>query len=266
MTVNHTSIPADQHARFVSNLDGHLLLVADGMGGHAAGEVASQIAIDAALEYVLNTIPWFYRLSQDCDDDFQEELKRALQHCQEQLYSAERASPSHQGMATTLTMAYFAARWLYVVHVGDSRCYLIRDGKIHLLTRDHSMAQLLSDAGELDEADVATSPLSHCLYNSIGGDPNTPMSPDVSKSEMLAGDVVLLCTDGLTRHVTDEQVLVVVSSDGSIEEKNAELVDLANKGGGSDNITVVQAVLNAALIEGAAGAGSEADTVGFDAM
>lgn len=139
-------------------------------------------------------------------------------------------------------MAYFAARWMYVVHVGDSRCYLIRDDKIHLLTRDHSVAQLLVEAGQLDEATAEISPLSHCLYNSIGGNSSNPMAPDVSKSELFPGDVVLLCTDGLTRHVSDESILAVLGQVGSVEEKNMELVNLANEDGGSDNITVVQAV------------------------
>lgn len=242
MTVEHTSIPADEHGRFLSSLDGHLLLVADGMGGHAGGEIASTIAVDAVTEYVLNTIPWFYRLSKECDDDFREELKRALEYSQKQLLSAQQADRNYQGMATTLTMAYLAARWVYVVHAGDSRCYLIRDGKMHQLTRDHSMAQLMVDAGTLDQAQADASPMSHCLYNSIGGD--NQVAPDLSKAELHEGDRLLLCTDGLTRHVTHDQVLQVVTTDASLEQQNQELVRLAIKDGGTDNITIVQATIS----------------------
>ena len=245
MTIDFTSIPADEQMKFLSNLDGHLLLVADGMGGHAGGQVASQVAIDATSEYVLNTIPWFYRLSKTSDEDFRDELKAALEHAHTKILSAQQKSPEYRTMATTLTMAYFASRWMYVVHAGDSRCYVIRDEKIHLLTRDHSIAQLLVEKGEMDELTASTSPLSHRLYNSIGGHPGNPLSPEVSKCELLPGDVVLLCTDGLTRHVPDETILKVVCGKGTLEEKNTTLIKMANEDGGSDNITVVQAVLTA---------------------
>ena len=115
MEVDHTSIPSDEHARFQSNVQGQLLLVADGMGGHAAGERASQLAVDSAAAYVLNTIPWFYRLSASCDDDFQDELKRALEFCQRELSRDIDNQPMNRNMGTTLTMAYVIGEHLYAI-------------------------------------------------------------------------------------------------------------------------------------------------------
>jgi protein phosphatase len=261
LKVAHTNISADKHARLRSDLNGRLLMVADGMGGHAGGEIASRLAIDSAMLYVLNTIPWFYSLGQDCDEDFQEELKRSLEHCQEKIAAATEAEPQNRGMGTTLTMAYFARRTLFVVHAGDSRCYLIREGEIHRLTRDHSMAQLLVDTGRLDAKSAEISPLSHCLYNSVGGDTNNPVTSDVSKTELEPGDTVLLCTDGLTRHVSNDELLNVVTGPGSLEEKNTKLVAIANREGGSDNITVVQALFTEDVTGDVPSEGSEMDTV-----
>lgn len=106
MLVDHSSLSEADQQRFPSDADGRLLLVADGMGGHAGGELASKLVVDGAAEYVLNTIPWFYRLNQNCDEDFEEELQRALEYCQRRLSEAARIEPAHRDMGTTLTMAY----------------------------------------------------------------------------------------------------------------------------------------------------------------
>ena len=244
MLVDHASLSEAERKRFSSDADGRLLLVADGMGGHAGGELASELVVDGAAEYVLNTIPWFYRLNQNCDEDFEEELKRALEFCQRRLSEAARIDPTHRNMGTTLTMAYLIGLRLYVVHVGDSRCYLFRDGNLHQVTRDHTMAQALLDEGQLAPELMEKSPLSHVLWNAVGGSDHSSLKPDVYKSMLRDGDRILLCTDGLTRHVADEALTAILASDQPIEQKCSELVDAANNDGGSDNITVVLAEIN----------------------
>ena len=245
MEVDHTSIPSDEHARFQSNVQGQLLLVADGMGGHAAGERASQLAVDSAAAYVLNTIPWFYRLSASCDDDFQDELKRALEFCQRELSRDIDNQPMNRNMGTTLTMAYVIGEHLYVVHVGDSRCYLLRDGRLHQITRDHTVAQDMVDQGLLSPEQLSSSPFSHLLWNAVGGSEQSVLKPDVYKSRLHAGDMLLLCTDGLTRHLDDKTLESALNQSHSIEATAHDLIDAAKAGGGTDNITVVIASLGA---------------------
>lgn len=243
MVVDHSNIPEGDHGRFQGETDGRLLLVADGMGGYAGGELASQIAVDAAATYVLNTIPWFYRMGQDCDDNFQGELKQALEFAQEQIVSAVQSRPEQQDMGTTLTMAYVVGRWLFVVHVGDSRCYLSRGDRLHQITHDHTVAQKLVEQGMMSRETAETSPMSHVLWNAIGAGERSSHNPDVYKAPIVPGDYVLVCSDGLTKHVTDKQILAELTRDSSVDEKCATLIDLANEAGGTDNITVAIAAI-----------------------
>ncbi len=243
MVVDYSNIAESDHDRFQGETDGRLLLVADGMGGYAGGELASKIAIDAAATYVLNTIPWFYRMGQDCDDDFQGELKRALEYAQEQLEHEVKSRPQQQDMGTTLTMAYVVARWLFVVHVGDSRCYLSRGERLHQITHDHTVAQKLVEQGMMSRETAESSPMSHILWNAIGAGERSSHNPDVYKAAIVPGDHVLVCSDGLNKHVSDEQILQEISRDNSLEEKCAALINLANEAGGSDNITVTIAAI-----------------------
>jgi serine/threonine protein phosphatase PrpC len=238
MRIQRTSLGIDDQTRLFGSSQGMLLLVADGMGGHAAGKRASLLAVDSLTTYVLNTMHWFFRLRPDCQDYFEEDLKAALAHCQARVQAEGESIPERQGMGTTLTMAYLSWPMLYVVHVGDSRCYLFRQSKLRQITRDHTVAQRLVEKGMLEEHDAESSRWSHVLWNVIGGG-SDELSPEVYKAELALGDKLLLCTDGLTKHVPDQKIADVLASGATAEEICKRLLDTANDAGGSDNITVV---------------------------
>ncbi len=243
MRVHQTSLGLDHQTRLFGNSQGKLLAVADGMGGHVAGQRASQLVVDSLVNYALNTLHWYFRLDADNDKDFRDDLKAALQHCQTMLERDVQATPQRRGMGTTLTLAYIIWPRMYVVHVGDSRCYLFRDGKLEQITRDHTMAQLLKesmdDRPEQDEPeDEPPSRWSNTLWNAISAD-DSGLEPDVYSANLEFGDTVLLCTDGLTKHVDKSRLIELLSSRDSNEVLCQRLIDEANSHGGSDNITVV---------------------------
>lgn len=243
MRVHQTSLGLDHQTRLFGNSQGKLLAVADGMGGHEAGERASQLVVDSVVTYVLNTLQWYFRLNLEQDHDFQDDLKAALEHCQEMLRSDAETVPQRQGMGTTLTLAYIIWPRMYVVHVGDSRCYLLRNSRLKQVTRDHTMAQLYKesteggkqeDGGEDDE----TSNWSNVLWNVIGSTEHAAQ-PEVYQVNLELEDTVLLCTDGLTKHVGRSRLVELLDQDVPTENVCQQLVDEANERGGSDNITVV---------------------------
>ena len=242
LRVHYTSLALDHQTRLFGNSQGKLLMVADGMGGHEAGERASTLAVDGIATYMLNTLRWYFRLDEQDDNDFQEDLQAAIEHCQKLMERETAAIPQRHGMGTTLTMAYVIWPRLYVVHVGDSRCYLLRNGRLSQLTRDHTMAQLYREAidGPTQGKPPADGPLSHALWNVIGGD-DDKITTEVYRADLKIGDSVLLCTDGLTRHVNDGVIQDRLASDASASELCEEFINLANGAGGSDNISVVVA-------------------------
>jgi serine/threonine protein phosphatase PrpC len=240
MRIYRTSLGLDDQTRLYGSSQGKLFLVADGMGGHAAGQRASALAVDSIATYVLNTMHWFFRLREDRQDSFEEDLKAALEHCQAKVQAEAERLPDRRGMGTTLTMGYLSWPMLYVVHVGDSRCYLFRRSMLKQITRDHTVAQRLVDEGLLNEEDVENSKWSHVLWNVIGGG-SAELSPEVYKAELKLGDKLLLCTDGLTKHVADRDIAQVLGSDSPAEVVCERLIQAANDAGGSDNITVVVA-------------------------
>jgi len=240
MLIHQTSLSQDDHTRLFGGSQGALLLVADGMGGHAAGKQASTIAVQALEHYVLNTMPWFFRLQQCQETDLQDELKSAMESCQQSIESAASARPEQHGMGTTLTMGYILWPRLYVVHVGDSRCYLYRAPKLERITTDQTMAQQLVEQGVLAAEEVSQSRWSHVLWSCLGGG-SRKVSAEVYKANLTAGDTLLLCTDGLTARLRDEDLLNMLRQGGSAEEMCRRLVAAANEAGGSDNITVVVA-------------------------
>jgi protein phosphatase len=240
MLVHQTSLHLDEHTRLFGGSQGMLFLVADGMGGHAAGERASTLAVDTIARYVLNTMPWFLRLREGNEDDLKEELKAAMERCQERIEDEASAHAEREGMGTTLTLAYLLWPRLYVVHAGDSRCYLLRGSRLEQITRDHTVAQQLVDQGAITPEAAEGSRWSHMLWNCIGGGSHE-LSPEVYKTTLAVGDTLLLCTDGLTKCLPDARLVEVLSRGQNAEVTCRQLVEEANAAGGPDNITVVVA-------------------------
>lgn len=241
LLVHQTSLTQDDHTRLYGGSQGSLLVVADGMGGHAAGQQASSLAVQTLEYYVLNTMPWFFHLP-DCDtSDLGEELKSALEACHRTITHAASNRPEQRGMGTTLTMAYILWPRLYVVHVGDSRCYLLRPPKLERITRDQTMAQQLVEHGVLKPEEAPASRWSHVLYSCLGGDSSKEPAAEVYKANLAVGDTLLLCTDGLTTRLSDNQLVSLLHQGSRAEETCQQLVAAANSAGGQDNITVVVA-------------------------
>jgi serine/threonine protein phosphatase PrpC len=252
LTVQQSSLPGPDCEQLFGAPTGRLLLVADGMGGHESGEQASSQAVQGAARYVLDMMTWFLRLTSSCEDDFQDELKDCLKAIERKIEnaSAGQARP----MGTTVTMGYVLWPRLYIVHAGDSRCYLVRDGELQQLTTDHTFAQQLIDSGEVDPNDERLRRWRHVLWNCVGG--TDTVSPEVSRVMMRPDDTLLLCSDGLTGVVSDGEIADVLAKHDSLEDANKELIKRANQAGGPDNITVVLA--NYSLAQGS---GSLEDTV-----
>jgi protein phosphatase len=240
MLIHQSSLSHEDHTRLFSGSQGQLLLVADGVGKHATGKEASALAVEGLAHYVLNTMSWFFQLREDGEDDLAGELRAALGVGQERVEAAASASAEHRRMGTTLTMAYLLWPRLYVVHAGDSRCYLLRGSALEQITTDHTMAQRLMEHGALRPEEVQTSRWSRVLWNCLGGGSHD-LTADVYKATLEVGDTLLLCTDGLTKAVGDEQIRRVLTREEGAESACRKLVDLANELGGTDNVTVVVA-------------------------
>lgn len=205
----------------------HLLVVADGMGGAAAGEVASSVAV-AALA------------SGDDDEqtgDLLEMFAEAVRRIEDQLGGLVEAEPRLRGMGTTLTAVVRAGGRLGLVHVGDSRGYLMRAGTLERITRDHTLVQSLIDTGRLSDHDAATHPQRHVLTRVLDG--AHPTEADLSIRETKLGDRILLCSDGLSGVVSSDTIAATLLANDDPQEAVDELVDLALRAGGPDNITCV---------------------------
>ncbi len=245
LEVSHSSLEIGEETRLFGNSQGRLLLVADGMGGHAAGDRASKVVISAFADYVLNMLRWYFRADPGRDAELTVDLRDAVLRCQSSIRSEISEHPEEQGMGATLTLAYVIWPRMFVVQVGDSRCYLLRKGQLKQLTRDHTMAQLFSDESGTDPERIAeTLPKSqwhHVLWNAVGGSDDEPQ-PDIFRVNLEFEDRVLLCTDGLSNHVTDEGLSRRLQQDQPAIEICRQLIEDANDAGGSDNITVIVAL------------------------
>lgn len=206
----------------------HLLVVADGMGGAAAGEVASSVVVAA--------------LSRLDDDDPGGDLLAALEEgtrrAEEQLAALVDAQPGLSGMGTTLTAALWSAPRLALLHVGDSRGYLLRDGRLEPITHDHTLVQSLVDAGRLTPDEAHTHPQRNILTRTLDGH---PVQPDLSVRELREGDRLLLCSDGISVVLSDQTIAETLADGPSPQHAVGALIELALKGGGPDNITVIVA-------------------------
>jgi serine/threonine protein phosphatase PrpC len=213
-----------------------LAMVADGVGGAAKGEVASRVALEAVTHFVSRSMRCYYAAGSANDQEFYDALQEAARQSHEELLRQGAEDADFRGMATTLTL--FLGVWPrgYLLQVGDSRCYLLRDGELAQITRDQTMAQEMVDAGIMSPEDAAGTRLAHTLSSSIGG---RQTDPKVTRFDMAWGQVLLLCSDGLTRHVSDDRIRDVLRSMTSARQACEVLLQEALDGGGSDNITIV---------------------------
>lgn len=226
-------VRAHNEDAFVIDAQRGVFLVADGMGGHAAGEVASAIATEAVGSAL--------RMAVDAGlspEGFQHLLPETFHGAHHSILNYSLAKPETRGMGTTLTaLVLFDDGSFRLGHIGDSRCYVLRDGELTQLSRDHTWVQREVDAGRLTEVGARRHRLSHVLTRALGAD--SLDLPDVYSGTVLPGDVALLCSDGLTGMLTDRMLRRILMRGGDLAERVAELVMGANERGGRDNITAV---------------------------
>ena len=219
---------------------GYALVIADGMGGHAAGELASRMAIAGLVKLVLAMPDWIFRVDDSVSQTAAARSKRRFKHLNSLLLEQGKRDPDVRGMGTTLTAARIMGRHLHVVHVGDTRAYLLRDEHLHRLTRDHTYVQLLVDSGAITKEEAERCGARHVLVNALGGS-GEDVEVDVDQLKLASGDRLLLCSDGLTDLVDDEQIREVLQRYTPSADACQCLVDLALARGGKDNITVIVA-------------------------
>jgi PPM family protein phosphatase len=227
-----------------------LLAVADGMGGHAHGEVASSVAISALLD-----LDEQLRGVDLTEVDLLAALHAAINSAADRLTELAHQNPELRGTGTTVVALLVDGLRIGVLHIGDSRAYLLRDGQLHQLTRDHTLVQSLVDEGRISEAEAATHPRRSWLVKTLQ-DSSVP-EPDLFALEGLPGDRFLICSDGVTAVLDDAAIRDILAGDPEPEHVVARLIELANSGGGPDNITCVVAD----LLDGAEPAAEETPVV-----
>jgi serine/threonine protein phosphatase PrpC len=236
MVVQLTSLPDADHLMADGERLAFLAMVADGVGGGAKGGEASKVALEAITQYVTRSMRCYYAAASADDQEFYDALKEGAAQSHAELLRRGEENADYRGMATTLTL--FLGVWprAYLLQAGDSRCYLLRDGELTQITRDQTMAQAMVDVGAMKAEEAAESDLAHRLTSSIGG---SETHPKITRFDMTWGQVVLLCSDGLTRHVTDERIRDVLRSMTSAKQACETLLQEALDDGGTDNITVI---------------------------
>src|SRR5438477_8605006 len=213
---------------------GTLLVVADGMGGAAAGEVASAMATDTIYAHLMKT--WNAE-NEVTPQRFAYRLKEAMEVANSRIHAHAKAHPEVRGMGTTTTAVGVLGDHVYLAQVGDSRAYLIRGGRAYQLTKDQSLMQRLVEAGELTEEEAAQSERRNIILQALG--PDAKVKVDLTHQEIRRGDALVLCSDGLSGQVKKEEMAEVATRERDLQAACDRLIALANERGGPDNITVI---------------------------
>jgi len=220
----------NQDSLLVSRVgNAHLLAVADGLGGHAAGAVASRVATIEMEQFLKANLT---------EDNPVAALKQAIAKANKEIYLLSRENPAYAGMGTTLVAAILLPERVWVANVGDSRAYLVGDA-IEQVTKDHSLVQQLVDGNVITPDEAFGHPQKNIVTRTLGLDEEP--NPDLYEDVELSGRVLLLCSDGLTDSLRDEEIRSLVVASANLDEACTRLVDLANEKGGADNISVVMA-------------------------
>lgn len=230
-----TSLPEAHRHPLADERLAFIAMVADGVGGLQGGEEASATALDAVMEYVSHSMDCYYR-ADSAEAEFIEELQAAAMRAHEAVV-AKRDSEGRRGrMATTLTAWMGVWPWHYLLQVGDSRYYLLRQGALTQISRDQTIAQELVDEGVMTRTAAFRTQLSNVLSSAIGGDTAIPV---VTRMQSEWGTVALLCSDGLTKHVSDERIAERLKTMTNAKQVCEQLLQDALDGGGTDNITII---------------------------
>jgi serine/threonine protein phosphatase PrpC len=225
---------------FCSEEDIGLFVVADGMGGHASGEVASRMAVEIILDHMSPSLPGEKRMDSETAASFSKAtrmLASGIRRANKSIYETSQKDGGLKGMGTTVAAALIEGSNLSIAHVGDSRIYLVRDNALFRLTDDHSLVSEQVKKGLITREEAELSDFSNVITRALGYE--ATVTVDLDELHVREGDRVLLCTDGLTRMVTDDFILSTVSSVDKPEEACKILIDTACAHGGKDNITVV---------------------------
>ena len=213
--------------------DQQLYIVADGVGGHNSGELASRMSVGYMAQYVaMNPLS-----AVQSKRDLKKYFLDCFQGANELIYRKSKEEEGNSGMATTTVLCYLDSTDCYVVNVGDSRAYLVRDKVMRQLTEDHTLVQDMLRSGLLTKEEAKTHPDRNMITRAIGGEET--IEPDFYRFETCPGDVILLCTDGLYGEVSADKILALASEYTSMHQLAKRLVDEANEAGGKDNISVV---------------------------
>lgn len=236
VVVHHTSLTGVSHLHGGAQRLALLMMVADGVGGGAKGEEASRLAVEAVTQYVTRSMRCYYASESADDQEFLRALEEAAGQSHSEVVRRAAESPEYRGMATTLTLWLSSWPRAFLLQVGDSRCYLLRNDELTQITRDQTMAQELIDLGVLTRADASKTNYATTLSSSIGGRQTAPV---VTRIDLDWGNVALLCSDGLTRHVSDEAIRDRLRGMTSSKQVCEDLLQDALADGGTDNITIV---------------------------
>lgn len=250
VVVHGTSLPNPEALPLRGSRLATILLVADGVGGGVAGEGASRIATETIMRYVASSMRCYHAAAGADDREFLDSLHAATMEAHSAVRQDTERHHGGEVNATTLTLGIVVWPWLYVVQVGDSRYYYFSHGQLRQISRDQTVAQDLVERGLLSASQAHASPLNNMLSSAIGGDTAMPVVTRVDVRER--GSVQLVCSDGLIKHVEDEEIAERLRTMTSAEQVCRELVGLALERGGKDNITVV---VGRAVGEGAKGEG-----------
>ena len=236
LRIRQTSLP--QAWIKYADEQGHLFLVADGIGGAPAGEQASALVVKSVEEFLVNTLKWFFQLKGVEEEKVVLEFQDALRRADAKIFREVELHPELEGMGTTLTLAYSLGANVFVANAGDSRCYLFRRGELLQLTRDHTLVQDLIQQGMPPLAPSERLVGGHWITNAIGGN-GLGVKVDVHKLTLEPGDVLLLATDGLTNELTDQRIASVLAAESDPEIACNHLMAETLEHGGHDNVTVI---------------------------